>query len=253
MKIETQNLSDPEKLLWDFGVVSPDQIDLEAIAWDQGAEVLYRDLEGCEARLVASGDRAIISLSNSSNPGRQRFSLGHELAHWIWDRSREDFLCASSDISPQNDESKSTEALANGRASQLVLPDYLVVPWQGHRSTTLTLANELNLEFRTSLTAAAIKLSRLSTDPICLVCHGQTTRKWFSRSKTFPTDLWPVKELHCETDAFRLTFQTAQGITKAQKATGDRWIEGPGVHRLDCTAQSVWLADGVVLTLLAIT
>ena len=50
-------LTAPERLLQDLGVTDPDDIDLEAIAWTMGAEVRYRPLDGCEARILGRDDR----------------------------------------------------------------------------------------------------------------------------------------------------------------------------------------------------
>ncbi len=85
MEIDVQQLSPAERLLWSYGVTQPIHIDLDAIANDKDAQVIYRPLDGCEARLVVREDLAIISVNSKSNDGRQRFSLAHELAHLICD------------------------------------------------------------------------------------------------------------------------------------------------------------------------
>lgn len=111
MRIDTARLSPAERLLWSHGVVEPDQIDLEAIANARGARVVHRHLDGCEARLVASAEQAVISVNIAGGyEGRRRFSLAHELAHWICDRKTGSFQCAKEVIGPQNAEAKSVEA-----------------------------------------------------------------------------------------------------------------------------------------------
>ena len=79
-------LTAPERLLQDLGVTDPDDIDLEAIAWTMGAEVRYRPLDGCEARILGRDDRAIITVNQRSAPRRRRFSLAHEIGHWTHHR-----------------------------------------------------------------------------------------------------------------------------------------------------------------------
>jgi hypothetical protein len=54
------------------------------------------------------------------------------------------------------------EANANSFASQLVLPDYLVVNWIGAQKPSLDVASKVASDFKSSLTAAAIKLARKS-------------------------------------------------------------------------------------------
>ena len=148
MPIDVEQLTPGERLLWGYGITHPEQIDLDAIANDCDAVVKYRALGGCEARLVAGEHRAIISVNSGSSTGRQRFSLAHELAHWLCDRHTGSFLCAKSDIGPQNAEAKSVEAHANGYASQLVLPTYLVDPWLAGRAVSLEVGRILAKEIR---------------------------------------------------------------------------------------------------------
>ena len=145
MNVDLKRLSPAELLLWGYGVRHPAHIDLEAIAFDKGAEIIYRHLGGSEARLVARRDRAVISINSDSNDGRQRFSLAHELAHWINDKGTGAFLCAKEDIGPQDFEAKLVEKKANEFGSQLILPNYLVDPWMKGRPVTLDTASCLAL------------------------------------------------------------------------------------------------------------
>ena len=60
-----------EKVLRDLGIVRPEDIDLEVVAWHLGAKVKYRPLNTCEARSLAvrigpSSPSTIGSLRNGS-------------------------------------------------------------------------------------------------------------------------------------------------------------------------------------------
>lgn len=250
--IDLSILSPPERLLWAQGVRSPEHIDLEAIAASRGAQVIYRQLDGCAARLVASGDKAVISVAFDDNPGRRRFSLGHELAHWICDANRTSFKCASADIGPQNAEAKSVEANANSYASQLLLPDYLVVPWVGARPVNLDLAQSLAKDFGASLTASAIKLARRAKAPSVVACHEQTRLRWFLRNLAFPHDFFVRGDLHQDTVAFDMAFGAASGMSRPKRESAGRWFNGPGAYRQEVSSQSVKLPDGTVLSLISL-
>lgn len=250
MPIEFDKLSAPEHLLWSHGVRKPEHIDLEAIASAKGARVIYRRLDGCAARLVAAGDQAVISVSLDDNLGRRRFSLGHELAHWLRDAKRASFKCTSADIGPQNAEAKSVEADANSFASQLILPDYLVWPWAGERRVSLDLAQALGNAFQASLTASALKLTQRSKGPTAVVCHDQRRLKWSRRSLNFSTDFFILNELHQDTDAFDMAFGTTKGLSRPKRESASRWISGPGTYRMDVWSQSIKLPEGAILTML---
>jgi Zn-dependent peptidase ImmA (M78 family) len=249
--VNLESLSQPERLLWNHGVRHADHIDLDAIANAHGAKVKYRCLDGCAARLVTSNDQAIISVHNDDNQGRKRFSLGHELAHWICDAKRTSFKCSNADIGPQNDEAKNVEANANVFSSQLVLPDYLVSPWIHSRKVTLDVAKELAEDFRASLTASALKLMRRAPISACIVNHDQQRLRWFQKNSKFPHDFFVVRELHQDTAAFTMAFGAGTNMSRPTKEPANRWLSGPDAFRNTVTSQSLKQIDGSVLTLIA--
>lgn len=245
-------LTPAEQLLSSYGITQPNQIDLEAIAFDRGASVKYRPLDGCEARLVAGPERAVITVNTrDSSPGRQRFSLGHELAHWLCDRRTGGFLCAQADIGPQNAEAKSIESLANAYASQLILPTYLVDPWLASRSPTLSLAKALATEFSASRTAATIKLVKRTGEVACLLCHTQSGLIWHQRSPRFPAEYYVLPELHHDTAAFGMVFG-GLAAGRARREPASRWLSGPDTARREVTVESIGLPASKVLTLLVV-
>lgn len=252
MVVDVDRLSRPERLLWGHGVRKPEHIDLEAIAGASGAHVIYRKLDGCAARLVAADDRAVISVAVDDNLGRKRFSLGHELAHWMQDAQRTSFKCTSSDIGPQNAEAKNIEADANSFASQLILPDYLVWPWVADRKLSLELASAMGGDFQASLTASALKLLQRAKGPIAITCHDQRRLKWSRRSWDFSTDFYILNELHQETIAFEMAFGAAKGLSRPKRESASRWISGPGTYRMEVWSQSIKLPEGSVLTMLSV-
>lgn len=252
MAIDPNQLSVPERLLWNNGVRNPNHIDLEGIANHHGVRVVHRHLDGCAARLVAFGDKAVISVGAENGLGRQRFSLAHELAHWICDRNRGSFRCANEDISPQNAEAKSVEAYANVFASQLILPDYLVDPWVQGKRATLDVASSLATEFSASLTASVIKLVRRAAAPAFVACHSQTGVVWFQKNKTLPFDFYVKRELHQDTEAFRMVYGSTTGMSRPRKEPADRWLSGPNAYQLSVESQSIKLPDVTVLTIVSL-
>jgi len=251
MTVDVDRLSRPERLLWGHGVRKPEHIDLDAIASARGAHVIYRNLDGCAARLVAAGDRAVISVAMDDNLGRRRFSLGHELAHWMQDAQRISFKCTSTDIGPQNAEARTIEADANSFASQLVLPDYLVWPWVGDRKPSLDLANAIGNDFQSSLTASALKLLQRAKLPTAITCHDQRRLRWSRRSRDFSTDFYILNELHQDTIAFEMAFGSAKGLSRPKRESASRWVSGPGAFRMEVWSQSVKLPEGSVLTMIS--
>jgi hypothetical protein len=253
LSIDIKSLSRAEELLWSFGVSEPEHIDLDAIAFAQGAMVRYHPLDGCSARLIGSDKRAVITINNRDGHTRQRFSLAHELAHWIQDRGTGSFLCAKEDIGPYNAEAKGVESSANSYASQLVLPNYLFDPIARYSKLTLNSAAEIGELFHTSLTATAIKLIKRTEMIAFVICHTKHGREWFIRGNRFPEDLWVLNELHADTPAFTMLYGNSAGMSKLVEEPATRWVSGPQVHTRTARSQSVTLPEGRVLSLVTLT
>src|SRR6516164_11685753 len=151
-------LTPAERILLSLGITSPREIDLEAIAWSRGAVVNFRPLEKCEATIVGSQTRAVITVNNRSISERQRFSIAHELGHWHHHRGRVLF-CGQKDVGNPANDANNPEQQADRFASDLILPNYLLGPRISKaRRLTLALVRELREEFQASLTATLLKL-----------------------------------------------------------------------------------------------
>ena len=159
----TPHYRPPEKLLEELGITEPEDIDLEAIAYYCGATVVEDDLRGCEARLVGHGDKAFITLKRGGYDRRKRFSLGHELGHWMHDRGQATFRCGSKDFDTWRGESP--EVRANTYAANLLLPRSMFAPRAKRCDITLDAASDLADTFQTSLTATAIRLVEFCERP----------------------------------------------------------------------------------------
>ena len=84
----------PEQILKTLGIIDPSDIDIDAIAYACGAFITREPLSGCEANIIGANDRAVITVNSRSAEGRQRFSAGHELGHWMRDRGQSAFGCS---------------------------------------------------------------------------------------------------------------------------------------------------------------
>ncbi|WP_432741483.1 ImmA/IrrE family metallo-endopeptidase [Methylobacter sp. G7] len=249
--IDSTKLSKSERILWNYGITDPAEIDLEAIAFGLGATVRYRKLDGCDARIVGNTTTATISINTNSYPARQRFSLAHEIGHWYEDRRTGVLPCAAEDIGPQNAEARSKEATANAFASQLILPDYLFKPMALGRPPNLDTASCLAEKFQASLTATTIKLAKVSPIITIAVCHSQTQREWFVRSNAALTsDLWPIKQIHHDTNAFELLFGDSSNKSTPKNEPANKWLTGLSIFNSTVKVQSTKLPDGTVLSLL---
>ena len=113
-------------LLKKYHVTTPDAIDLDTLVWLIGRlRIRVGGLEGAEGRLVASDDDGgVIRVASQQNLGRYRFTIAHELGHYVLHRQGVlDKVSTRRDMTIWNDASE--EAEANCFAAELLMPEFL--------------------------------------------------------------------------------------------------------------------------------
>jgi hypothetical protein len=240
-----------ERLLQELGVTEPKEIDLEAIAHYVGARIKCRPLDGCDARIVGVGDKAIIAVNTRTSPQRQRFSIAHEIGHWKHHRGKA-LVCRVNDYRP--DSQISTERIADCYAADLLMPHYLFKPTvQRLAKLTFKAIAELSNQFKTSLTSTAIRVVEVDHLPAVLVCHGQHGRKWFTRSPTVPTRWFPRDTLDAESSAMDVLYGRKPDNVHPRKIGADAWFDRREADRYEVLEQSVRIGPAEVLTLVSVT
>lgn len=238
-----------EQLLQSLGVTDPRDIDLEAIAFDQGATVKYRSLNGCEARILGYSDRAVITVDNRRLKSRVRFSTAHELGHWHNHRGRS-LMCRSEDIGNPGNSPFHPERVADSYAADLLLPRYLFVPRANALGkATFEALDKLKDDFLTSITATAIRLVEYGPEPAMLVCHGQLGRKWFNRPRHIPERWFPRKDLGADSYAFEVLHGELQRSRRVLIGA-DAWFDRRGADQFEIYEQTIRISEEEILTIL---
>lgn len=239
----------PAQLIAELGIRRPDDLDIEAIAEYCGATIRYKQLQGCEARIIGYKDRAIITVSANSIRARQRFSAGHELGHWMRDRGTVAFQCSDQTFlhewSRDNPESR-----ANRYASDLLLPLSIFRPLAHRQPITFATVRRLAGIFQMSLTATAIRLVGHGSYPSMLLCFGPQEREWFISSPSVAGKLWPVESPGRDTEAFKLARTDSAENGGPVEIRADQWINHPLADQYYIKEDSVRVTSSLVLVLL---
>lgn len=238
----------PEQILAELGIREPDDLDIEAIAEYCGATIRYRPLSGCEARIIGYRDRAIITINVNSWRGRQRFSGGHELGHWICDRGQVAFKCDYESY-VRGWWAANPETRANRFASDLLLPLSMFQPCARGLPVTFASVRKLADEFKMSLTSIAIRLVEHGGLPSLLVCNGPQKKEWFVASPEVKGRLWPV----ARPKQGSLAASLLNNVNEQKGSTDvrcDHWINHPRAEHYWIREDSLRLNEGTVLSLL---
>ena len=246
-------LTAAERLLQELGITEPEEIDLEAIAWHVGATVKVKALDGCEARVIGAGNRAIITVNENSAPVRRRFSIGHEIGHWSNHRGRK-FVCRSDEIGSHGNGGIYLERQADAFAADLLLPGYILLPYISQfKALTFDVIRQVAGIFKTSMPATAIRLVEKGFWPSILLCHSQSGRRWFVSSPSVSRDWFPRSDLDPASYAFELVFGRASSQAKPRTVKANAWFERRDAERYELQEQSLRMMDGDTLSLLLIS
>lgn len=171
-----------------LGATKPKDIDLEKIAADNDAEIVFDDLEGATARVVRIGDRARIVISTRIvDPGSIRFSIAHEIGHLLCmhhvgngGRSGLDRVCSPLVVAGTN-----LEREASVFAAELLMPAPLVAPLCAVRPDTLAPIHAISSAFRTSVMASAMRFVELTPERCAVVYTRHGRVQWAKKSASF--------------------------------------------------------------------
>ncbi len=239
-----------ERLLIELGIEAPREIDLEAIAWDAGAEVRFASLDSCEARIIGYGNRAIITVEESSIPTRKRFSIGHELGHWKYHRGRS-FVCRKDDIGARRmRDANDPERIADAYSADLLMPTFLLAPLaRKTRRFTFEAVDELREQFQVSREAMTSRLIDIEPEPAVVIRHSQQGRVRFRRTRSVPERWFPRDDVGAESNAMEVLFG-GEERSRRQLIGADAWFfERAGIGDLEVYEQSQKLSNGDILTI----
>lgn len=178
-----------EKRILDLGISNPNDIDIEAIAFDASVRVEYSDLNGCAAMLVGVGNNAIATVRRSGNYGRDRFSIAHELGHWELHRGKS-FKCRVDDPSQNLFSDTTLEKEADRYASHLLMPSYLFTPViKNIKWPSIPDLDEIADLFKTSVLATTFRLVKVDKLPLIVACYIKGKLKWRIAATHIPYSL----------------------------------------------------------------
>jgi hypothetical protein len=157
---------------------------------DPIATVVGADLPGFEGalyRVEKSGKHEWAMIYNSAIeiPGRIRFTLAHELGHYILHRKkRDEFQCSESDMLHWESEEKRQEAEADVFASYLLMPIDDFQRTIGTDTVDLDVLDHCAKRYGVSLTAAILKWLEFTSQRAVLVMSREGYMLWARSSQS---------------------------------------------------------------------
>ena len=216
-----------------LGITEPRDLDVDLIAMDADMEVIYENLQGCEATLVGVGNRAIATVRCSTVRGRERFSVGHELGHWDIHRGRA-FRCRVDDPDQNWNSDALLEKEADSYASHLLMPSSMF----NSRVKTLGIPGFREIEglsevFATSVLATCMRVADINTLPVILACYNaRGVLRWQKAAADVPPRWWLRQQLDDDSFAHEL-LQNGKSHPNPGRQPAEAWFENMDADRYE--------------------
>jgi Zn-dependent peptidase ImmA (M78 family) len=210
-----------------FGVMAPEHVNIEVFAARLGASVIVGPLEGAVAQLVRVGaDVHIIVSERVTDPCATRFSIAHELGHFVLDHPSPDptELCGRRRSRRGDEDARDYEAEANAFAGELLVPFHLVRKQCEVSPVSLEIPWHLAKTFNVSILTATIQFAELSSERCAAVFSANREVQWTARSATFTREIPRGKRLDRDSLAWDF-FERGVIDDRAQHVPVDAWLD----------------------------
>lgn len=188
-----------KEVIEEFGIDSPDILEhLEELCWALGVVVRMEHVSGSDARLTMRNGQGVITVSSEEIYGsKARYSIGHELGHFLLHRDVQSALFCNAHamrcwFGKQNAIIREVEA--NEFSSELLMPEKLVEPIVRSGNPNFAILEKITEAFQSSLTASAIRLVDLTDEAVAVVAYSKDRVKWFKRSKLFEEQKYWIEQ-----------------------------------------------------------
>lgn len=217
-----------------YGWTSPKELVPEDLAMALGIVVMDGRLDSAVARLVRSGERGIVRVSDRiRGSGRRRFAIAHEIGHWQLHRNQSHLLaCTDADMLARYGASP-LEVEASVFAGSLLMPEHLFIERVNGRRPTSIVIDDLCDYFGTTLTATTLRYVETSNDYYVFVLSENNRIRWWRASDSFGEhNLWIENRTPVPPNSAAASFFRGEPVpTRAQHVDLREWLDNlPGIY-----------------------
>lgn len=218
------------RLISEYAIRTPGDIDIEALALDQGLYVTTGPLSGSWARLLRRGSGGVVRISSSiQSEGQRRFCVAHEVGHFLLHADLNQIeRCRFTDLLPGHAR-RTEEPEANAFAGELLMPEEIFSSYLDATTLSLEMLDDLSNAFTATISATIHRVVDLAVHVCALVRSEAGTMRSFHVCHDFPFRLRTMGSRldprSCAGEFFR------DGFTAERQADvpADAWLED---HRL---------------------
>lgn len=215
-----------KRIVEEYAIRTPADIDIEAIAYDRGLFVTDGLLAGSWARLVRKGNGGIIRVSTAIEiAGQRRFCVAHELGHFTLHQNVDQLeFCTSTDMLPGYAR-RPEEPEANAFAAEILMPEDLFRDRLNPTDLNLTQLQAIAGDFMTTISATIYRLVDVSVHVCALVRSENGRLRSFHACHDFP---FRIREMRSRLDGRSCAgefFRDGKVEAHEAEVPADAWLE----------------------------
>jgi Zn-dependent peptidase ImmA (M78 family) len=227
------------------------------------AEIKPLETEGFEGGLITDTERSsgVILVNEASHPYRRRFTVGHELAHFLIPTHMPDkpgrFLCSRADMmrlsAKESDRRARMEVEANKFSSLILIPPpHLRIALRNCREPDLQHIAQLSRKFEVSKHAMARAYAEYHPEMIAIVVVENGKVLWSYRDRIRFPFIQVNKGDAVPPDSLYFRGKHDRGVASAMKETApENWLEVKRGERAPTLFEQIYLQQqGYALILL---
>ena len=236
----------------------PRHVPINDIAVSVGiVEIKDRDMDGFEGALVANPEKTqgVIAVKAGTKPRRRRFTIGHELGHFLIRSHGATMQCTSKQMSERGRATpeQRREAEANRFSAGLLMPKPMFVKdMDGLGSADVTHIRTLSDHYDVSMEASANRYVELSPER-CAVLFSKDGLVRYARSSRDMAELGIRAGDRLPSTSLTARTKAIGEATDWENLSGSIWLKAEwGKRPLPILEQCLVQANGFCLTLLCV-
>lgn len=214
--------------------------DLNAVAKSIGLRIREVEADGFDGSLIRSldGPKGIIAVNRAiREPTRKRFTIGHEIGHYLIPHHRTlKNVCRTDDIERWHSDVAAAEREANQFSAELLLPRRVVAPQLGLKNPSLHTIGKVARVFSTSLTATLYRFLELTDLPCCMIWSIDGRALWHVRSDAFQLPI-PMADLPSPRSWASKLFAGQTAPNDLVEVPTETWLNRWDTHRVRRTLE----------------
>lgn len=186
-----------------------------------------------DASIVVSGEKAVIRLPSLDLKERILFSCCHELGHFFLNHVHSmQKVCSNENMITWHNNDIETQA--NFFSTEFMMPEKIFKPRCDIGDANFDVVRHIAIDFKASLTAAALRFVRFSSEPCAVILSLDNRVKWFYSSEEWEK-MSPFIKIGSKLDPRTLAYDFFVGKKVAEEpeeVEADAWVNLRGVDEV---------------------